>query len=183
MQRKWTEWEVQYLERFYLRQPIKKTAEKLGRTVNSVERKAARLKLNHCKTEFCTKAILMNCFNVDCRVINRWITKYHLPYKKIAHGNTMTCGVKIDDFWIWAKKHKDIINWSRYERNSLPPDPEWVRDAVLNCSITNKSKKYTEQEIINIKHMLRRGLTYKEIAKETGRSYYGIMSLCQSIWM
>ena len=55
MRREWTDWEVQYLERFYLRQSVERTAKRLNRTVSSVIHKAQRLKLVRYRTEFCTK--------------------------------------------------------------------------------------------------------------------------------
>lgn len=47
MRREWTEWEVRYLEKKYVGQPVERTARKLNRSINSVKRKAAKLNLNH----------------------------------------------------------------------------------------------------------------------------------------
>lgn len=72
MRREWTEWEEKYMERKYLRQPVKVTAERLNRTVVSVKRKAAKMHLNH-NIDCLSAKEVSRCFNCDISVILRWI--------------------------------------------------------------------------------------------------------------
>ena len=64
MRREWTEWEVRYLEKKYVGQPVERTAKKLNRTINSVKRKAAKLDLNH-YTNFLSAKVVAKCFKVN----------------------------------------------------------------------------------------------------------------------
>ena len=86
MRREWTEWEVRYLEKKYVGQPVERTAKKLNRTINSVKRKAAKLDLNH-YTNFLSAKVVAKCFNVDTKVVLRWINKFNLPCKKVVCSN------------------------------------------------------------------------------------------------
>lgn len=71
MRREWTEWEMQYLEKKYLKQPISVTAKRLGRSVESVKQKASRMGLNRYMDILSAKP-LARCFGVDISVVIRW---------------------------------------------------------------------------------------------------------------
>lgn len=181
MATKWTKSEEGYMERRYLLQPVEVTAQKLNRTVPSVKHKAVKMGLNH-YTESLNAKVVANCFNVDMRVIKRWINEYNLPCKKVVCSNQTRFRIEAEDFWKWAEQHKDIINWSKYEQGSLIPEPDWLEDAINNCKSPKLRKRYTQEEIVMVKNLLHRGLNYKEIAKQMGRSYYGISHLCREIY-
>ena len=181
MRREWTDKEINYMNKFYLRQPICKTADKLNRTVASVKHKAVKMGLNH-YTNNLNARTLARCFGVDVNVVVRWIEKFDLPCGKVECATQTRYVLDTEKFWKWAELHKDIINWNKYERKSLVPEPDWVSSAICNCNVQNVRKKYTEQDIVAIKGLLHRGLGYKEIAKQMGRSYYGINHLGRKIY-
>ena len=178
---KWGKEEENYLERRYLLQPVEKTAKKLNRTTESVKHKAARMGLNHYTNSFNAKTI-SNCFNIDMRVVKRWVEKFDLPCKKVICSNQTRYLIEAETFWEWAKTHKDIINWTKYNSKSICPEPPWLKDELANYSTPRSRARYTQQEIITIKNMLHRGLSYREIAEEMGRSYHAINHLCRKIY-
>ena len=181
MRREWTEWEVRYLEKKYVGQPVERTAKKLNRTINSVKRKAANMNLNH-YTDSLSAKVVARCFGVDISVVIRWINKFHMPCKKVVCGNQTRYLIESEKFWKWAENNKGIINWSKYEIQSLLPEPDWLRETIRNYSTPNTREKYTDDDIVKIRVLLAKGLSYAEIAKETGRTYYGIDHLCGSIY-
>ena len=181
MRREWTEWEVRYLEKKYVGQPVERTAKKLNRTINSVKRKAAKMNLNH-YTDSLSAKVVARCFGVDISVVIRWINKFHMPCKKVVCGNQTRYLIEGEIFWKWAENNKNIINWSKYEIQSLLPEPDWLRETIRNYSTPNTREKYTDDDIVKIRVLLGKGLSYAEIAKETGRTYYGIDHLCGSIY-
>mgnify|MGYP003511634939 FL=1 len=181
MRREWTEWEVRYLEKKYVGQPVEKTAKKLNRTINSVKRKAAKLDLNH-YTNFLSAKVVAKCFGSDVSVVIRWINKFDLPCKKVICGNQTRYLIENEKFWKWAENNKNIINWGKYERQSLLPEPDWLRETIRNYNTPNTREKYTDDDIVKIRVLLSKGLSYAEIAKETGRTYYGIDHLCGTIY-
>ena len=181
MRREWTDWEVKYLEKKYVGQSVERTAERLNRSVNSVKRKAAKLDLNH-YTNFLSAKVVAKCFGSDVSVVIRWINKFDLPCKKVICGNQTRYLIENEKFWKWAENNKNIINWGKYERQSLLPEPDWLREAIRNYNTPNTREKYTDDDIVKIRVLLSKGLSYEEIAKETGRTYYGIDHLCGSIY-
>ena len=181
MRREWTEWEVRYLEKKYVGQPVERTAKKLNRTINSVKRKAAKLDLNH-YTNFLSAKVVAKCFNLDTKVVLRWINKFNLPCKKVVCSNQTRYLIDSNMFWKWAENNKNIINWSKYEKQSLLPEPKWLKEAIRNYETPKARDKYTDDEIVKIRVLLSKGLSYAEIAKETGRTYYGINHLCRNIY-
>ena len=181
MRKEWTEWEVRYLEKKYIGQPVEKTAKRLNRSVNSVKRKAAKLDLNH-YTNFLSAKIVAKCFNVDAKVVIRWINMFGLPCKKVVCGNQTRYLIESDKFWKWAENNKNIINWAKYERRSIIPEPKWLKEAIRNYDTPNAREKYTDDDIVKIRVLLSKGMSYAEISKEIGRTYDGIKHLCRNIY-
>lgn len=145
MRREWTEKEESYMYAKYLNQPVEKTAKFLGRSEVSVKRKAAKLGLNHYLDNLGAKAIA-KCFGCDVSVVLRWIEKFNLPAKKIICHNQIRYDIDSEKFWKWAKEHKEIINWSRYELDSLAPEPGWVKEVKAAYNEKNSRKRFSEYE-------------------------------------
>lgn len=173
MRRKWTADEEKYLLERYLNQSTKKTADKLGRTVVSVKRKAARMGLNHYLDNISAKAIA-RCFGCDVSVVLRWIEKMGLPTKKIVCKNQTRYSIDPMEFWEWADENRSIINWARYEENSLAPQPEWVKEEIKKYQTVHSRKRFTFHEKANIVFLLKKGMTCEEVAAQVGRSLYSI---------
>ena len=87
-----------------------------------------------------------------------------------------------EDFWKWAEKYKDKINWTNFQENSIVPQPEWVREQKLNHKIRNHRKKFTEQDRILMMGMLRKGMSYRQIAETMERTYDSINHYCRTIY-
>ena len=90
--------------------------------------------------------------------------------------------IDLENFWKWAEQHKDIINWSRYDCMTLALEPAWVRCEKFSYDRPNKGKYWTDMEINYAKSMLRRGMSYREVAKELGRTQSGVAHKCAYIY-
>ena len=162
--RPWTDREVAYLEAKYVTQPVELTAKRLKRTMVSVQHKAMRLGLNSYASEWYNATTIAACFQHDCEVVIRWVEKHGLQARKIVLPNQTRYLIDPDEFWKWADTHRALINWSNYIPLSLPPEPEWVNEERKNYKNTRHRKLFTDTEKIQIKHMIRQGKTYQEIA-------------------
>ena len=182
MRREWTEKEENYMIKYYLRQPVKKTAESLGRSEYSVKRKASKMGLNH-YTEYLSAKVIAKSFNSDVDVVIRWIEKFNLPARKVICDNQKRYLIDPDVFWEWAFKNKSKINWSKYIKGSILPEPDWVEIEKKIYKFPNNRKKFTTQEKNRIKILLQRGKSYQEIADEIGRTYYSVSHICRNIYM
>ena len=181
MRREWYPDEVDYMYKAYLRQPVCKTAAYLDRSVESVKKKAETLGLNHYTTNLNAKTIA-KCFGVDYSVVKNWVKKYRLPAIYVKCSNQTRIVIKAEKFWKWANNHKDMINWSRYEIGSIPPEPEWVVDTKRNYKTVKSRQRFTPEEILRIKSYLRTDMNYQSIADEMGRSLYSIRHVCRDIY-
>ena len=182
MRREWTEQELNYLKSRYLKQPVSVTAEKLNRTECSVKRKAIKIGLRHYYTDYLSAKLIAKCFGVDITVPIRWIEKLGLPARKVVCENQTRYLIDPEDFWKWAEEYKNKINWTNFQENSIVPQPNWVHEQKLNFKTKNHRKKFTEQDRILMMGMLRKGMSYRQIAEVMGRTYNSINHYCRTIY-
>lgn len=176
--RAWEQEEVDYLILWYERTSCKRIAQILNRTVISVKKKAESIGLNTYLTDALRARQLCQAFNIDPRVVHRWTKKFDLPMRKENHGGQFYYKITVENFWIWAEGHKDIIPWHQYEKGSLIPEPDWLKDAIKNAAIPVKHRvKFTPLEIANIKYLKQRGKSISEISNEVGRTNQSIMHI------
>ena len=131
--KKWTENEISYLEGRWGAVSIPAIANKLGRTVTSVKNKAVDIGLsrhihnsiNITFFQFC-KAIGKG--NSYSHIKDRWCRLgFPLHYQKsISRRYAM---VDIDEFWEWAEKHKDVVDFHSIPEGVFGAEPDWVREA------------------------------------------------------
>lgn len=178
--KKWTEREEQYMISKYLHQPVKITADRLDRTVSSVKHKAARLGLNKYNDELCLKQIALS-FNVDYAVPLRWVEKFGLPlsYSK-NYGHMTRRFIDSKQFWKWAKSHKHLIPWNKYEPFSILPQPDWVSECIRDYKYSRSRKRLTSHEKSLIIHMREQGASFKEIAERFERTEESIRHVWRS---
>ncbi len=180
--REWTAEEEKYMNKYYLRQPTKRTAKALNRTVVSVRRKAERMGLNFYYGDYLCAKTIAKCFGLDTDVVIRWVEKLNLPAIKVKVSKNCTrYQIDPEKFWTWADSHRNDINWSRYEICSILPEPRWVEFEKARYRTRRHRQRFTDNEIIQVKHMLHRGLSAKEIATEIGRTEEGIKHLIRKI--
>lgn len=64
----------------------------------------------------------------------------------------------------------------------MDSEPKWLNNAIRNHNTSKSRDRYTDDDIAKIRVLLSKGLSYAEIARETGRTYNGINHLCGSIY-
>ena len=113
MAQRWTDREIKYLESKYLNQPTQITADRLNRTMKYVDKKALLIGRGK-NINILRDYVVAECFNVTPKVVLRWIEQYNLPCKIIHCKNGNRYSVEVEEFWMWAKANKDVINWTKY---------------------------------------------------------------------
>lgn len=182
LSKRWQQSEERYLKRYYYSKSITDIAEHLNRSVIAVRHKANNLGLHRYDVSVSAE-IVSNAFGCDKRSVALWNVKYNMPCKKITCGKKQMTFVDVEEFWEWAENHKEIIPFHRYEKYSLLPEPNWLREEVVKSKNreVKKGTAYSEQEIIQVKSMLRKGYTVREIASETQRTFHGIKYISRKI--
>ena len=126
---KWKEDEIEYLMQHYGSITVKEISKNLKRTEMSIVIKAKRLGINALNnTEKINAKQLAEALNVDRKVIAHLINDKGLKakFKSVKNVNKKFWRISIDDFWKWAEKNKDLINFSKMEKNILGKEPKWV---------------------------------------------------------
>lgn len=174
--RRWSDEEIEYLQKEYGRITVPTIAKKLNRTNLSVIQKASRLDLGPaCEAQgTITAAELARTLGRRTSVILRWIYKNGLKSTlKIAKEKRKYQMIKVKDFWKFAREHPEFMKWELYERNTLPPEPKWLDEEIQNYFKTrnkNKDKVWSKVEDCYLLAYYNKDMMIKDIAEILGRS-------------
>lgn len=183
--KKWTQEELDFLEEKWGVLSKKLIAKKLNRSLNSVIVKAVRLGLGgyiNARDEI-TLNLLIN--TLGYKNSYSWVSKkfenHNIPIKKMKIIDKSVKMVNINEFWKWAEKNKEILNFADFEEGALGKEPLWVKEKRnIDKNSLNKINrnrlwtKYEEQLLISKVKSMR--YTYKELSKEFNRTEGAIKS-------
>lgn len=175
--KKWSPEELEYLENSWGSTSIKGIARKLGRSFNAVKVKAQRIGLSDPREHYDGLTInrLAELLNVDHSIIITWINRNGFPAKyKVFAMSAKVLVVTWKDFWKWAEKNKQAIDFSKVEEGYLGPEPDWLAEKRKADQLRNmrvKKSPWTKEEEAILKQMLNAfQYTYSDIAKRLHRS-------------
>lgn len=183
--KKWTQEELDFLEEKWGVLSKNLIAKKLNRSLNSVIVKAVRLGLGryiNARDEI-TLNLLIN--TLGYKNSYSWVSKkfenHNIPIKKMKIIDKSVKMVNINEFWEWAEKNKEILNFADFEEGALGKEPLWVKEKRnIDKNSLNKINrnrlwtKYEEQLLISKVKSMR--YTYEELSKEFNRTEGAIKS-------
>ena len=180
MKKKWSDKEVRYLTKAWTEGvSVKTIAEKLGRSITSVNVKACRMDLGRKSDpeDRITLNQLLLAFGLAQSITHfkAKFIKYKAPIVIKKAGTRTNTFISISDFWKWAEKNKSLLNFSKLEPFILGPEPEWVNERRKldrnNPKRNRPNKQWTDYEdrLLLEKVKLNR-YTYTDLAKEFGRT-------------
>ncbi len=111
-----------------------------------------------------------------------WINDRAFPvkYKRVDQNRFKV--VYIDDFWAWAEKNKNLLDFSRFEENSLGKELAWVKKKRKNDFDHRRKVKtdpWTPAEDAKLIRMLKQQkYGYVELSKMFGRTCGAIQRRC-----
>ena len=129
--KKWTAAELEYLEENWGKTTTDGIAFKLGRTYSAIINKARILGLGDPLTHMdgITISRLSKELGTHYRLIMNWVEKYGFPAKqKRLTKEKRFWYVKYEDFWEWADKNRQMIDFSRFDKYALGSEPEWANE-------------------------------------------------------
>lgn len=180
--RKWTEKEVEILINRHGTYSLQSTAKKLNRTLTAIQVKAYRIGLtdNRDAFDYIIRNRLAEALGIYGATIDFWIEKKGFPVKKIIPCKVRKFSfVSLNEFWEWAENNKELIDWTKLEKNVLGKEPFWVDVERKNITLKKRPTKVrgwgAEEEKILV-DLYNKGESYKEIAKILGRSPVAIQS-------
>lgn len=177
--RRWTNDEITYLEENWGTVSIKAISKKLQRSEVAIISRARKLKLG----SFVEAGDLISLGQL-LKALGQgncywWVKKKFIDngipiiYKTITTKKVAKIG--IDDFWKWAEKNKNILNFARFEKGALGKEPYWVDEKrkadLINPSKHNSNRPWTNSDdILLISKVRSCKYTYRDLAYEFNRT-------------
>lgn len=178
----WSQEELDYIREFWGEKTIPQIAKYLGRSINAVKVKAARLGYTGQKWygNMMSAHKVSELLGVDVHAVcDYWIPKCGLKAKsqRLGVSRKTTTIIMFDDLLSWLEGHQDLWDSRRLELYALGMEYDWLtekRKADAQLPV-RKAQKWTPQEDAHLIAMFRRGdMTYAEMAAELGRPASGV---------
>jgi hypothetical protein len=113
------------------------------------------------------------CGVSDHVVRTHWIRKLGLKTKKstfFANGYRVRL-IDAEEFWEFAYKNKNVINFHKIKRGVLLPEPEWLREEKQKPKKPPRTaQRWNEIEVKQLIDMFKLGYDSKKIAERLGRT-------------
>ncbi|MGV3463663.1 MAG: DNA-binding protein [Heyndrickxia sp.] len=170
--RNWTEEEIRFLKENVGRIKIETIAQKLNRTEGSIINKMKRLGIAYTKnqTGLLSTHQLAALLSIDRNTIIGWMKRHGLKYiKKVTRTTKSFYFIDPKEFWKWAGRNREKIDFSKIECNTIAPEPEWVRHE-RNDPKEEHYKVWSVKEESVLKMMVLSGYSYTEVARKLSRT-------------
>jgi len=176
--KKWSESEINYLNKHWGESTLANLSTQLKRTKIAVNLKAKKTGLGAVTRagEYMTANQVSVLLNIDRHAVVMWIEKYNLKAKrKILLFKKLFWLIKCSDLCKWLKSNQGRFDSRKIESFGIGYEPLWLQEKRRKDRRLpkNRNKKWTDLEvqriIINSEDM-----KYKEIALLMGRSYDSI---------
>lgn len=141
----WTKQEEEYLAENWGTLSVATIAKNLGRSENAIVVRKCRLGLgafldngeyvtwNQFQIAYCGSS------SSGTYRMTSWVKNRNFPiHTKRVNKNSFKI-VYLEEWWEWAEKNKDFLDFSNMEENILGKEPEWVKEKRKN-DIENKRK-------------------------------------------
>ena len=172
--KKWTEAEQEYLAESWGSISIDSLARHLQRSKTAVIIRAQRLGLGPFRdsNEGISKHQLFVALGYRGGNFYKnisWIQNRGLPIHKIKCNNSCWEMIRIDEFWKWAYKNQSFLDFSKFEKYALGPEPDWVkekRSSDYRRSLQVKKTPWTPAEDEKLRKVLKEHkYGYRELSK------------------
>lgn len=161
--RNWSGEEIEYLKEFWGNKSIPLIASHLNRSETAIRQKASRLKLGRfldSGDRYITKHFLLKAIGHGSSLgyaNTSYIQNRGLPTHRIQRGKQHFDVVYLDEWWEWAEANQSFLDFSKFEKYALGPEPEWVtakRKQDIKMSIRYIKTPWTQLEDDRLKKYL-----------------------------
>jgi len=175
----WTEKECDYLQEKWGTVSLKGIAKNLNRSENSILLKVQHLGLSPFleSGDYITWHQLLVALGIDSSGMYKnisWIKNRGCPVKMKKVNKCSFKIIYLDDFWKWAEKNIDFLDFSGFEEKSLGVEPGWVKEKRRRDIASNQNyikSPWTRTEDERLKKLLRDyKYSYSDISKMLRRT-------------
>ena len=188
--KKWTQEEYDYLQEKWGQISLKTIAKNLGRTEAAVLIKIQRLGLGTFleNGEYVSWNQLLKAvgYTGGTKYLEiSWVKNRNFP---IATKKVRNCSFKVvclEDWWKWAEKNQNFLDFSKFEENLLGEEPDWVKEKRRHdFELSQKyiKKPWTKLEDKRLEKLVNDyKYTYAEISKMMRRTEGAIQRRCNDL--
>lgn len=131
--RNWTKEEEEYLIEKWGTVSVKTLAKTLNRSENAIIVRKGRLGLGAFleSGEYITWNQLMLALGItggNGYKMTSWVKNRGFPVHTKRVNNNSFRIIYLEEWWKWAEKNRDLMDFSRFEENVLGAEPEWVKE-------------------------------------------------------
>lgn len=176
---KWSKGEINYLTDNWGTVSMAHICKKLNRSEYAILNKVHRLDLGRYieNGDYITVRQLFLALghnNFDSYKIKSWIENRHFPIKLKGSKVKKIRVIHLDDWWKWAEKNKNFLDFSKFTRYALGAEPSWVEPKRQNDIILNykyKTTRWTKKEDEYLLFLVNEfKYSYKEMSDLMGRT-------------
>lgn len=165
MGKPWTEEEKQYLADSWGSVSVQTIAKNLGRSENSVNVMKVRLGLgrfldNGDYVSYCQLLQVLYGTADTQSAYRTWKRAEGFPIRKKKVNRCTFKVVYLSEFWDWAEENKHLLDFSKFEENSLGAEPDWVKQKRrLDCQQAREytTEPWTEADDRKLDRLVREG--------------------------
>ena len=177
-QKNWSAAEKEYLQEVWGMTSIGTIMKNLNRSRNAINVMARRLELGPFLEagDYVTFHQLLLTLGVsgDGYKLRSWVKNRGFPIHSKRVGTHSFKVVYLDEFWIWAEKNKDLLDFSKFEENSLGAEPSWVPEKRRHDFKRNQKyikTPWTPAEDKKLQYLVsRQQYTYDDLSKMLRRT-------------
>ncbi len=189
--RKWTEEEIRFLERNWVRMRPEEIAAQLGRSVYGVRAKGRLWGLGRrCDGmgEMLTLGMIKTAFGKRTAswIIVRYMESTGLKAVRFRQGKVVRFSVRTDDFWKWVKHRQGMFPVSRMEPLALGPEPKWVDEArkrQRDCPSQRLGSDWTDADDMLLQSMVRQKTPIREMCRRLKRSEISVRNRASLLFL
>lgn len=179
--KRWSSEEIEYLQEGWGNTSIPFLAKQLKRTVTAVTVMAQKLGLGsfldnndeYITFHNLTVALGLGGASNSYKKIS-WVKNRGLKTHRVTRKNQTFEMISVDEFWKWAYENQAFLDFSKFEKYALGPEPEWVSEKRKNDTI--RSTKITmlpwsEGEDLRLRRYLKEHkYSYKQLSEMLHRT-------------
>ena len=131
--RNWTKQEEEYLVENWGTLSVGTIAKNLNRSENAVVVRKCKLGLGSFleSGDYITwnqLHIALGIGTADSYKMISWVKNRNFPIHTKRVNNNSFKVVYLDEWWEWAEKNRDLLDFSKFEENLLGEEPQWVKE-------------------------------------------------------
>lgn len=182
--KKWTKEQEAYLEDRWGMTSIATIAKNLGRSENAVIVRARRMGLGGFLDagDYVTwnqLSIALGYGAAYTYKLKSWVKNRNFPMRTKQVKNNKFRVVYLDEFWKWADKNRNFLNFSKFEQYALGAEPGWVAEKRKRDVLAEKQYRktpWTNSEDQRLEILVQKQqYTYKELASMLNRTEGAIL--------